>query len=330
MSYKAIEVQGSPGFYVIPGYMGYAITEAGDVINLETRVILKGSKNPDGYINFRLKGDTGHTLTLGLHRLMGLAFDKPEGDITALVVNHLSGVKSDNCRTNLEWTTHRGNIEHAGALGLTEKCQPISVRDVDNNSVIKYPSIIACANALGFSKDAINYRVKVGEERIFPERKQYRHGHGDHAWFQPRNLTCAMAENGTSKAILVRDVITGNVVEYGRMSDVAEYFGVSAATVSTWMERLNQFVPARLIQIKWKSDSNHWALLDNPERLAREHSNKKRVRVFKPATNETWTYDTVVSCAAAHNLSATALNYRLNAGAGKVFTDGCSYSYFSY
>lgn len=53
--------------------------------------------------------------TLLVHRLVAEAFcAKPDG---CNVVNHLDSDRRNNRASNLEWTTQRGNIEHAKIAG---------------------------------------------------------------------------------------------------------------------------------------------------------------------------------------------------------------------
>jgi NUMOD4 motif/HNH endonuclease len=55
-----------------------------------------------------------------VHRLVAFAFLSPPS--RGQQVNHLDGNKQNNLPENLEWTTARGNMRHAHALGL---CKPL-------------------------------------------------------------------------------------------------------------------------------------------------------------------------------------------------------------
>lgn len=159
-----------PGFYCIPEFSNYVISKSGDVINIRNKYFLKGSTNPAGYFNYRLKRDDGYIFTWGRHRLLCRVFKYPGPEFDDLVVNHTNGIKGDDCLDNLEVVTQQENVNHAGSNGLTTKCCPISVRDVDTGEIQYFPSIVECARTFGLSKDAINYRVSSGEKFIFPER----------------------------------------------------------------------------------------------------------------------------------------------------------------
>jgi hypothetical protein len=233
---------GYPNYYEIPGFSDYAIAPNGALIKKATGEFVKPSPNPDGYINYRIMGDDGQRFTWNRHRLMAVVFKHPGVDITELVVNHENGIKGDDFLDNLEWMTQQENVEHAGMMGLTEKCLPISVRDYLSGEVAKYPSIIECARALGMSKDFINWRIKAGETRVFPEGKQYRLGHSDEPWFVPDPSDDATLRYGLSKAVDVRDVITGEIVTYPQMTDLRCRSG--------WTNRISQSFPA-LFRSNW-------------------------------------------------------------------------------
>lgn len=327
MNTNLTEIPGLHGYYSVPGYSRYAISKGGEVINLRSMEILKGSRNPAGYVNFRLVGDDGEAKTLGRHRVMGLTFLKPVGNEAELVVNHLDGIKGNDWIENLEWTTHQGNIEHAGATGLTEKCQPVATRNPKTGEINRYPSIISCARKLGLSKDAINYRLQCKEDRVFPEGLQYKSGLLKTEWLQPIDIDISQQTHGVCKIVIVRDVRTGIETEYMRLSDVADEFFVTPSVVTSWLKSKDQLVPHREIQIKLKSDLTPWVVIDDVDKTIRERVLKKRVLVTQVDTGQETVYSSGAECARAVGIGTTALNYRLNAGKGKVYSDGRTYSY---
>lgn len=317
------------GFYEIPGYASYAISIDGRVINKNTLNYLDGSRNPDGYYNFRLTGDDGHCLTWGRHRLLAYVFKHPGVDISPLTVNHINTIKGDDWLDNLEWTTYQGNAEHAGMMGITEKCLPISVRDVDTGEVRKFPSIIECARTMNMTKDAVSYRVNVGETRVFPERKQYRGSQSDTPWYVPESVERELLQNSTSKVVIVKNVITGELTRFDQLSKLADAMNVSPSTITQWMGRNDQPVLPGFIQLKWASDISPWRIIDNPYLELSNFTGKRIVKTVKEQTGETMLYTSAVECARAMGISPTALDYRLKSNGTKVFSDGYRYGYYS-
>lgn len=96
---------------------GYCVTNHGRVYNKKT-----------GYlVNSRLGGHDYYRVSLSvngikkdylLHRLIGIGFSpNPQNNP---VINHISGLKTDNRPFNLQWTTIAENNKHAHANGLID------------------------------------------------------------------------------------------------------------------------------------------------------------------------------------------------------------------
>lgn len=101
----------------IPGYEPYLLSDDFEVRHSE-RIDHPANyltQTRSDYCNVHLLLD-GRRLTVGLHRLIARVFvpnpeNKPE-------VNHRNGNKLDNRPENLEWVTHKENLEHASRTGL--------------------------------------------------------------------------------------------------------------------------------------------------------------------------------------------------------------------
>ncbi|GAA4392001.1 NUMOD4 domain-containing protein [Hymenobacter koreensis] len=95
-----------------------------------------------GYLKVRLRVTAGVVKNLTVHSLVAKYF--AAGWQKGLQVNHIDGVKTNNCASNLEWVTPKGNIQHAHAIGLASNKRfnkPVLADDT------LYPSITACATA---------------------------------------------------------------------------------------------------------------------------------------------------------------------------------------
>jgi len=113
----------------IPGYSGYEVADCGAVRSVERIVIcttgtkrkvkyklLKAKYNSDGYLFVTLSCN-GIRKTCYLHRLVAGAFIQNPNNLNE--VNHINGVKTDNCAFNLAWCTHQENVQHAYDTGLS-------------------------------------------------------------------------------------------------------------------------------------------------------------------------------------------------------------------
>jgi hypothetical protein len=88
-------------------------------IGIYKEKILKNILHPNGYFFVGLhKNKKGKNMSI--HRLIAIAFiPNPENKPC---INHINGVKSDNCIPNLEWVTKKENNVHAFKIGLQANC----------------------------------------------------------------------------------------------------------------------------------------------------------------------------------------------------------------
>ena len=115
--------------------------------------ILKPILSNDGYLHSGLYIQGEKKMFLN-HRLVALAFipnleNKP-------YVNHINGIKSDNCVKNLEWVSESENNKHAVKIGLI-KCgydnkmsKPFAQYSLDEKFLKEWPSLLNMGKKLGF------------------------------------------------------------------------------------------------------------------------------------------------------------------------------------
>jgi hypothetical protein len=146
----------------IKGYEGlYAVTTCGKVWSYRRNRFMKGSVNHYGYLYSPLYKD-GKAKNHYIHRLVAEAYiDNPE---VKPQVNHINGIKIDNCIGNLEWNTVSENIKHAYDKGLMhmsdekkkaviEGCsKPVFQIDARTGDIIKgWKSATDAGKSLGIS-----------------------------------------------------------------------------------------------------------------------------------------------------------------------------------
>lgn len=82
-----------------------------------SETILKTSYNHRGYLRVDMRNtDRTAGKTEAVHRLVAMAFLSNTDKLTQ--VNHINGIKDDNCIENLEWCTNLHNNRHARSMGL--------------------------------------------------------------------------------------------------------------------------------------------------------------------------------------------------------------------
>lgn len=105
-------------FPVVKDY--YFITNDGSVISMarkNARALSPGEKK-NGYLQVSLVKEDGGIMYISIHRLVATVF--LENNDSSLVVNHKDGNKENNNVNNLEWITHKKNIEHSWKLSLSK------------------------------------------------------------------------------------------------------------------------------------------------------------------------------------------------------------------
>ncbi len=316
------------GYFQIPSFPNYVINETGSVINKLSGQPLVGSRNEAGYVHYRLTVG-GKALTMGRHRLMGITFKHPGVPVADLVVNHKNGIKGDDWLDNLEWTTQKRNIEHAGEIGISPKCIPIEVRCVDTGAVTSYPSFIEYARESGLSKDAIAWRLSIGPTRVFPERKQYRKKHSDEDWDIPADVEKALLLTPQTRPMLLKHLPSGEVKLFHQASMLAAFLGISPSTLTGALKRMQQPILPGLYLIKSYDDPNPWRDVQDPYLDLELNTDTRVVHVFNPETGEERIFESCKHCADAMGVKTSTLNERLKKRSGKPFPDGFVYQYYS-
>lgn len=94
----------------IPGYEGlYAATSCGRIWSYRSKIFLKPELLENGYYRVCLCGKDSRK-RYRVHTLVAMTYiDNPCGYNE---INHLDGIKTNNCIGNLEWCTHKDNINH--------------------------------------------------------------------------------------------------------------------------------------------------------------------------------------------------------------------------
>lgn len=119
----------------------YQVSNTGEVRNARTGHRITHYINEHGYcvVGFYNK-EKGHTDHHKVHRLVAEAFiPNTEGKRT---VNHIDGNKLNNNAENLEWATHKENLNHAIKSGLvvrSEKQRKAASENVKKNRLLAKP-----------------------------------------------------------------------------------------------------------------------------------------------------------------------------------------------
>ncbi len=91
----------------------YSVSECGDVRNDRNNHILKPELHYKGYYRVTINGK--HQF---IHRLVCIAYHDNPNNYEQ--VNHKDGIKTNNCKDNVEWCNNQLNMHHAALNGLAK------------------------------------------------------------------------------------------------------------------------------------------------------------------------------------------------------------------
>lgn len=296
-------------FHYLEGFSNYGVTSDGRVFNHKTNRWI-GNVAPGNYSSLSLRADNGDTCNTSRHRIVAMLFVSGRSE-ERNIVNHINGIPGDDRPENLEWITYLGNHEHAGMLGLTDRCIPVSMRNPTTGEIIHFPSALKAGAYSGLSKDAVLWRLENDENRIYPEGFQYRKRDDSRPWAESTN-----SQFGRTVATLLYDIITGEVREYEKQSDISRDINCCLSTINVSASSGDQRLLNNRYMVKLKNDTNPWRVVED---VYREHGLKKAVKVINDVTGEERIFPSARACAVELGILTTTLNERLNKNGSKSY-----------
>ena len=117
--------------------------------------ILTPKTDKKGYKRISLRREM-RTYDRLIHRLVAIVYIPNPNNLP--YINHLDGNPSNNYYKNLEWCTHKDNIQHASANGMMKHwCTSVEQYDLENNLLDTFKSIRIAAKVTGIDRTAIRY-----------------------------------------------------------------------------------------------------------------------------------------------------------------------------
>ena len=141
------------------GYDNYAITDNGRVWSIKKHQWLKPRDNGFGYMQVALYKD-GKMRNFKVHKLVALAFLPNPRNLKEL--NHINEIKSDNRVQNLEWITHKDNINHG--TGNQRRAAKLNKKVYCVELDRTFKSVSEAANQLGLWEASIS-RCCTGKQK---------------------------------------------------------------------------------------------------------------------------------------------------------------------
>jgi len=165
-----------------------------------------------------------------LHRLVALAFIK-SNDLKKIEVNHIDGNKKNNTLTNLEWVTHKENVQHAFDTGLSPTRHVVQYT-LSGEIIRSYNSIVEAERTLQITHNQSNISNAIDKEKKA----------NGFIW-RSTEVSNAISEKITFDTIskkphkkIIQDDAKGITVlyEFESAKKVSEFFNVKIHTVNNW------------------------------------------------------------------------------------------------
>lgn len=118
------------------------------------KILVLQATNNSGYVTVGLH-DSGKTKTFLLHRLVAESFVDNPYDLKE--VNHIDQDKFNNAASNLEWCTHKENVNHGDEIerGAQKQRMSFCQLDMDGKLVKVWHGFKKIEREAGFSRKAI-------------------------------------------------------------------------------------------------------------------------------------------------------------------------------
>lgn len=162
------------------GFSNYYVTADGRVFSKITWNYVVGNNSFDGYRRALLKKDSGGFITIGIHRLVAMAFlDNPENKPE---VDHIDGNKQNNNVKNLRWVWGWENVQAARETGLRKSV----LTDEQIHEICKllenHVSVTDIMHKLGVSKASVlgiksGCHFRISKDYNIPRNRHFGAGH---------------------------------------------------------------------------------------------------------------------------------------------------------
>ena len=112
------DVQGYEKLYQVSNFGRVKSLSRINNLGKSKRECILGNRLNDRGYHTAVLYNNGKSKTFKVHQLVGMAFI--ENPLSKPHINHLDGIKGNNCVENLEWVTISENQKHAFKIGLNK------------------------------------------------------------------------------------------------------------------------------------------------------------------------------------------------------------------
>ena len=188
--------------FYIPNIMPwYYVSNYGRIYNKATGNIIPQKYKETEYNDVRFSFKDGSAKNFRLHRIVAMVYcwNGPDFDYTR-EVNHIDGVKGHNWAWNLEWCTHKENIDHCIQTGLMPLGETRNNSVYTDEEVEKICKLISEGNTNAEIVSILGY--SLSDKKIFKLIQNIKNGH---CW---KHISCKYDfSNAKSKNVFTNEMI---------------------------------------------------------------------------------------------------------------------------
>ena len=282
-----IEIEELSGFYYIPGFENYGISEIGEAVHIETATKVLPSMNTSSDMYYPYFNFTHERRELPyVHVLLAIVFKEPPHNYPLLQVDHVDCNKKNFDLDNLEWVTAGENNLRAYRNGQKSDNYPVLVKNLSTGTVVEHFSIGEAARVMGVHRTAIDYKLGC-KYRVMKKQWVVKLPGDDTPWevYETKVVEAA-------PAVQCFDITTKEVTEYPSAYTAEKALGLVRGSIKDYLRMKRKGICGGYL-VKLASDASPW---EEPTEYAIEifkrglHAGTRVYRLFDPETNKTETY----------------------------------------
>ena len=242
----------------IEGYDNYQISSLGNVrkitkngfthIKCSPRGSQKTSKTKEKYMGVTLSKN-GTRKGFSIHRLVAEAFIPNPNNYP--LINHINGIKDDNCVCNLEWCTIKQNIQHAyDVLNMRNHYGSIKQYTKEGEFIKEYDSVREASRELGIHFGNI---VKCANKQ--------RNVAGGYVWrFNSDDTSSNVYENKRDKRVVMLDKNGTRIMTFDSITEASLYLNKNQHTIASCCQGITNTAGGYMWRFLEQYDENEFAL----------------------------------------------------------------------
>lgn len=307
----------------VPTFSRYTITEDGILHDSQRGVdmawyITKPTKGSvGGYYMAKIMNDAGELKNIGRHRLLCLAYHGVPNDVDSLVINHKNGIPGDDRLDNIEWVTRGQNNQHAYDTGLKKDAKPVFVRNMLSGETTRYPTVEACARALGYTSGTFIYwRLnRTSEIRRYSDELMFKYDDGSD-WPTIDWSNQVIYRSSVAQDYMALNVFTNEIHVFNGLTNGESLIGVDKGTIAAHVQH-GRLLPINGYIVRYLTSDVAWPKFNQRIlEICRDFPMKQPCGVVALDTEsgEETFYTSAKKAAEAYGIKVTTLRHLITTG----------------